>query len=119
VGIYVWSLASGASGFAATFLVLLATRCFVGIGKAAYGPVAPAILSDLFPIQVRGRVLSWFCTALPIGSAIGCVLGEQIAKSGIGNFQRFGFSPESWRWAFYLAGPAAGRVVVFHHCCPN
>ena len=107
VGICVWSLASGASGLAATFLVLLGTRCFVGIGEAAYGPVAPAIISDLFPIQLRGRVLSWFYTALPIGSAIGYVLGEQIAKSGIGNFgaQHFGFSPESWRWAFYLVIP--------------
>jgi MFS family permease len=69
--------------------------------------VAPAILSDLFPIHMRGRVLSWFYTALPIGSAIGYVLGEQIAKSGIGNFaaQHFGVSSESWRWAFYLVIP--------------
>src|SRR4051794_4969809 len=42
VGVVLWSLASGASGLAGTFFALLVTRCFVGIGEAAYGPVAPA-----------------------------------------------------------------------------
>lgn len=107
VGVGLWSIASGASGLAATFVILLATRCFVGIGEAAYGPVAPAIIADSFSIRVRGRVLSWFYTAMPIGSAIGYVLGEQIAKSRIGGFgtQLFGLSSESWRWAFYLVTP--------------
>ena len=107
VGVSLWSLASGASGLATTFLILLGTRCLVGIGEAAYGPVAPAIISDLYPIAVRGRVLSWFYTALPVGSAIGYVLGEQISKSGIGGWatQLFGSPSESWRWAFYLVTP--------------
>lgn len=107
VGVGLWSLASGASGMAATFLVLLITRCFVGIGEAAYGPVAPTIIADSYDIDVRGRVLAWFYTALPVGSALGYVLGEQIAKSGIGNLgaQLFGLSSESWRWAFYLVTP--------------
>src|SRR6476620_7518344 len=39
VGVAVWSLASGGSGLAPTFAVMLLTRCFVGIGEAAYGPV--------------------------------------------------------------------------------
>ena len=107
VGVGLWSLASGASGLAPTFLALLATRCFVGIGEAAYGPVAPAIISDLYPVHSRGRVLAWFYMALPVGSALGYVLGEQIAKSGLGALgaRLFGFSPESWPWAFYLVTP--------------
>jgi MFS family permease len=107
VGVGLWSLASGASGFAGTFLILLVTRCFVGLGEAAYGPVAPAIIADFYPISVRGKVLSWFYTALPMGSALGYVLGEQIGKSGIGELgaRLFGFSSESWRWAFYLVTP--------------
>jgi len=107
VGVGLWSLASGASGLAATFLMLLVTRCFVGIGEAAYGPVAPTIIADFYPISDRGKVLSWFYTALPIGSALGYVLGEQISKSGLGDLgaRLFGFSSESWRWAFYLVTP--------------
>src|SRR5438132_6337032 len=50
IGVVLWSLASGGSGIAATFTLLLITRCCVGVGEAAYGPVAPTILSDLRPI---------------------------------------------------------------------
>ena len=35
IGVIVWSLASGASGLATSFWMLLLTRCFVGIGEAA------------------------------------------------------------------------------------
>jgi len=106
-GVGLWSLASGASGLAATFLILLVTRCFVGIGEAAYGPVAPASIADFYPVSVRGKVLTWFYSALPIGSALGYVLGEQISKSSIGDLgaRLLGFSFESWRWAFYLVTP--------------
>src|SRR5205809_5581493 len=56
--VILWSLASGGSGLAATFTILFATRIFVGIGEGGYGPAAPAILSDLFPIETRGRVMA-------------------------------------------------------------
>ena len=104
IGVVLWSLASGASGLAATFLMLLLTRCFVGIGEAAYGPVAPSIISDFYPVKVRGQVLAWFYMAIPVGTALGYVLGEKVAKSGIGPWGAavLGTSPESWRWAFYL-----------------
>jgi predicted MFS family arabinose efflux permease len=93
-GVAVWSLASGASGLAQVFALLWLTRCFVGIGEAAYGPVAPAVISDLFPVAKRGQVLSWFYTAIPVGGAIGY---------GLGGYMK-GLAPaaESWRWAFYL-----------------
>ena len=55
-----WSLASGGSGLAATFAILFATRICVGIGEGGYGPAAPTILSDLFPIEKRGRVMADF-----------------------------------------------------------
>lgn len=92
-GVILWSFASGASGWAPTFAILLATRCFVGVGEAAYGPVAPTVISDLYPKRVRGQVLSWFYAAIPVGSAIGFVWG--------------GFMGDSlwWRWAFYLVVP--------------
>ena len=107
LGVALWSLASGASGLAGTFVALLLTRCFVGIGEAAYGPVAPALLSDLYPVAVRGRILSWFYLAIPVGSALGYVFGEQVARSSLGAWasQSFGGSAESWRWAFFLVVP--------------
>ena len=104
IGVALWSLASGASGLATGFLMLLLTRCFVGIGEAAYGPVAPAIISDFYPVKIRGQVLAWFYLAIPVGSALGYVIGGWIAGSGIGDWGAnfLGARPESWRWAFYL-----------------
>jgi MFS transporter, Spinster family, sphingosine-1-phosphate transporter len=104
VGVVLWSLASGASGLAGTFFALLVTRCFVGVGEAAYGPVAPALISDFYPVKVRGRVLAWFYMAIPVGSALGYVLGGAVAHSSISEWgaRLLGVRAESWRWAFYL-----------------
>ncbi|MGA2260719.1 MAG: MFS transporter [Acidobacteriota bacterium] len=104
IGVILWSLASGASGLAATFLMLLITRCCVGIGEAAYGPVAPTMISDFYPVKIRGQVLAWFYVALPVGSALGYVLGDQVSRSGIGKWSAslIGTQLESWRWAFFL-----------------
>ena len=57
-GVAVWSLASGWSGLAGSFAALIITRVFVGVGEAAYGPAAPTIISDLYPVEKRGRMLS-------------------------------------------------------------
>ena len=93
LSVALWSLASGASGLAAGFGALLATRVFLGIGEAGYGPAAPSILSDLFPVERRGRVLAWFYMAIPVGSALGYAFGGLVGE-------RLG-----WRWAFYLVTP--------------
>lgn len=95
IGVIVWSLASGASGLSGWvagipgFALLVLTRCFVGIGEAAYGPAAPDVLSDLFPVRIRGQVLSWFYVAIPVGSALGYILGGMAG----------------WPLAFYLVVP--------------
>jgi MFS family permease len=74
--------------------VLFVTRCFVGIGEAAYGPVAPTVIADLYPVKQRGSKLAWFYCAIPVGSAFGYILGGQVsAWTG------------DWRWAFYVVVP--------------
>jgi predicted MFS family arabinose efflux permease len=93
LAVTLWSLASGASGLAATFAALFITRVFVGIGEGGYGPAAPTVLADLFPLQTRGRVMAVFCAAIPVGSALGYVLGGWISEH------------LGWRWAFYLVTP--------------
>jgi MFS family permease len=93
IAVILWSMASGASGLAATFGILFATRIFVGIGEGGYGPAAPTLLSDLFPIETRGRIMAIFCAAIPVGSALGYVIGGLIGAH------------LGWRWAFYLVTP--------------
>src|SRR4029077_13596442 len=67
ISVILWSLATGASGLAAFFGMLLVTRLFVGVGEAGYGPSAPTIIADLFPLSRRGSALSWFYAAIPVG----------------------------------------------------
>jgi MFS family permease len=91
--VILWSLASGGSGLASTFGILFATRICVGIGEGGYGPAAPTILADLYPISMRGRVMAIFCAAIPVGSALGYVVGGLVGAH------------LGWRWAFYMVAP--------------
>jgi MFS family permease len=99
--VILWSLATGGSGLAATFGILVATRVCVGIGEGGYGPAAPTILADLFPLEKRGRIMAIFCAAIPVGSALGYVLG-----GAIGNYM-------GWRWAFYILTPPGLLLGLF------
>lgn len=100
-GVAVWSFATGLGGLARSFASLFAARSAVGIGEAAYGTIAPALLADAFPKEKRGRVFAIFFCAIPVGSALGYVVGGLID-------QRFG-----WRSAFYAAGfPGLALAVL-------
>ena len=94
VGMLVQAVGTFGSGWAPTFGFLLAARCIVGIGDAAYGPAAPTIISDLFPLRRRGLMLSFFYAAIPVGSALGY---------GIGGAMR-GWTGD-WRWGFHVITP--------------
>jgi MFS family permease len=103
IGVIVWSLASGASGLAGSFLALLMTRCFVGVGEAAYGPIAPAVISDLYPVKQRGSVMAWFYVAIPVGSALGYVVG----------------GAAGWPWSFYVVVPPGLALGVWCFFMPE
>ena len=91
-GLAVWSIATMLSGMASSYRTLLAARTLVGVGEASFGTVSPGLLSDYFPRERRGRILSLFFLAIPVGSALGYILGGQLG-------QRFG-----WQTAFMLVG---------------
>ncbi|HET8772276.1 MAG TPA: MFS transporter [Thermoanaerobaculia bacterium] len=92
IGVAIWSVATGLAGFARGFASLFVARSTVGVGEAAYGTIAPALLADQFPFNRRGRVMAVFFAAIPIGSAMGYVIGGWADAS-------FG-----WRAAFWIAG---------------
>ena len=91
-GLAVWSLATMLSGMATSYRLLLGARAIVGVGEASFGTVSPGLLSDYFPRERRGRMLSLFFLAIPVGSALGYILGGQLG-------QAFG-----WQTAFLLVG---------------
>ena len=80
------------SGLAVSYLALFAARASVGVGEAAYVTIAPSLLSDYFPVRQRGRVMAIFFCAIPVGSALGYVVGGLVDK-------HYG-----WRMAFFVAG---------------
>lgn len=92
LGVAIWSVATAAGGFATGFITLLIARACVGIGEAAYGSIAPPLISDHFPLEKRGRVFAFFFAAIPIGSAAGFIFGGLVGKA------------YGWRSAFMLAG---------------
>ena len=91
-GVGLWSLATIGSGFADTYGHLVLARSLLGIGEATYGTLAPTILADLYPRDRRGQILSLFYVAIPVGSALGYVLGGLIEP-------HYG-----WRAAFWVVG---------------
>lgn len=99
IGITLWSVATVLSGLARDYPQLFASRALVGIGEAAYAAIAPALLADYFPARTRGRVYAVLNMALPVGAALGYVLGGLIGH-------RFG-----WRAAFFLCG-APGLLLA-------
>jgi MFS transporter, Spinster family, sphingosine-1-phosphate transporter len=90
-GVGLWSLASGSSGLANGYAMLLATRCLVGVGEAVYGPIASAMISDMYPARNRGMVLAIFNIAIPFGSALGFIIGGGVADYF-----------NDWRHAFWV-----------------
>jgi MFS family permease len=87
-----WSLATAAAGLARNYTQLVAARAGVGVGEAAYTTIAPSLLADYFPVERRGRTFAIFYMAIPVGAAIGFLLGGVLER-------QFG-----WRGAFYAVG---------------
>jgi MFS family permease len=92
VGLAVWSLFSGLTGFANGFWSLLICRMMVGVGEATLGPAALSLLSDYFPQRVRATVQAIYSSGIAIGAGFAFFLGGWLG-------QNYG-----WRLAFYTLG---------------
>lgn len=92
VAVALWSLLTALGGWAAGFWSLLFFRALTGIGEAAYSSVAPAVLADEFAPSMRSRVMAVFNSAIPIGAAIGFIIGSTVGVAW------------GWRHAFLVAG---------------
>jgi MFS transporter, Spinster family, sphingosine-1-phosphate transporter len=100
IGIAIWSLATIASGLATNKIELFIARAIVGVGEASYTAVAPTIIDDLAPPAKKGKWLAIFYAAMPIGAALGYLVGGAVEKN------------HGWHAAFFVAG-APGLVLAF------
>lgn len=98
-GILVWSLGTILTGFAPGFVSLVAFRVLVGLGEASYATISPSLISDSFGPEKRNNALTIFYVAIPVGAALGTIIGGLIAAKW------------GWRHAFIWAG-APGLLLA-------
>ena len=87
-----WSVATLAGACAHRYLTFLFSRGAIGIGEAGFTTIAQPLLAEQYPKEKHSSVLALFGLALPLGSALGYMLGGVVG-------QHWG-----WRAAFMIAG---------------
>jgi MFS family permease len=80
-GIFVWSLATVLTGFASDYWHLIVYRVLIGVGEASYATLAPGLISDTFQPKKRNNAFTIFYSAIPIGAAMGVLLGSHIGSN--------------------------------------
>ncbi|MBO3745657.1 MFS transporter [Streptosporangiaceae bacterium NEAU-GS5] len=74
-GMVLFGLASVASAYAQDPGQLIGARALMGLGGAAIMPATLAIISNVFPIQERGRAIGIWAAGVGIAVAIGPITG--------------------------------------------
>ena len=91
------------TGTVHVFNSLLFRHAILGIGEASLGIYAPALLADFYPEEDRNRILTIFYTAIPVGAAIGYLVGEVVGS-------HFG-----WRMPFYVSAVPGFLIAILIH----
>jgi MFS transporter, Spinster family, sphingosine-1-phosphate transporter len=71
----------------------------LGVGEASFGIFAPALLADFYPEDQRNRVLTIFNIAIPVGAALGYLVGGTVGE-------HFG-----WRMSFIVSA-IPGAIIA-------
>lgn len=90
-GAMVWGTAGIFAAASASFIQLFLTRALLGFGQGTIVPTHGSLLSDYYPVSVRGRALSYHRSANPLGQVVGAIIGGIIVGAA------------GWRWGFAAA----------------
>jgi MFS family permease len=82
-----------------SYMSLNLRHAALGIGEASFGIFAPALLADFYAEDKRNGALTVFNVAIPVGAALGYLLGGNIAAH------------HGWRMAF-IASAIPGAVIA-------
>ncbi|TAL31094.1 MAG: MFS transporter [Spirochaetes bacterium] len=97
-----WSIGAAACALTKSFTQLFTARSLIGVGEAAYTSGGHAMIAAYFPEEKRATMNGLFTAAIPMGTAIGVILGGVIAES------------LGWRYAFgLLAVPGLIVALLF------
>ncbi len=75
----VWSLATALCALTGNYVQLFMARILIGVGEAGYAPGGSAMISGLYPIEKRSKMMGIWNASIPLGTAIGVLLGGIIA----------------------------------------
>jgi len=111
-GIFLWSLLTAASAFAANFVQLFVMRMGVGVGEATLGPAAQSLIADRFDARRLPLAMSLYATGVALGAGMAFLLGGQVvalAAAARGVPGLGALAP--WQAAFVIVG-APGLLVA-------
>jgi MFS family permease len=100
IGLLIWSLFSGLTGFATGFWSIFFCRVMVGVGEATLGPAAISLLADYFPPNKRATVTSIYSMGIAIGAGLAAIFGGILVSYG-------------WRTAFMIVGFPGVLLAIF------
>lgn len=96
---FIWSGATLACAGAKNYISLLLPRTLIGVGEGGFTTIAQPFLAEHYPKEKHAPLLAAFGLALPLGSALGYIIGA-VAGSHWG-----------WRVAFMIVG-VPGMVLA-------
>jgi MFS family permease len=74
----VWSLATALCAFTGSYVQLFMARIIIGFGEAGYAPGGSALISGMYPVEKRSKMMGLWNASIPLGSAIGVTMGGLI-----------------------------------------
>ena len=77
----VWSLATALCAITGSYVQLFMARILIGFGEAGYAPGGSALISGMYPVEKRSKMMGLWNASIPLGSAIGVGMGGIIAQS--------------------------------------
>jgi EmrB/QacA subfamily drug resistance transporter len=104
IGFAIFGASSLACAFAPAFWALVLARAVQGLGSAMLMSSSPAIITDAFPAQQRGRAIGLNGASVAVGLSTGPILGGWLVTY------------YDWRWIFLINVPisiAALAVSAF------
>lgn len=87
-----WSAMTAVCGLATSWIMLLVSRCLVGLAESGGSPAGLSLLSDYFPPRERSTAVGLWYLSSAIGSIVTFIVGGMVAAA------------YGWRVAFYMAG---------------
>ena len=114
IGMFVWSAATVACGFASEYWQLLLCRIFVGVGEATLVPGTVSLIADTFKPHDRGKAMGMFSAGGTTGMGLSMLAGALL----VGYLSTLTFSNptlaamETWQLVFVVVG-VPGIIISF------